>query len=167
MLTTLSSSATGGRPALGTGDNLTRSLTLEEESMPDLLDRITVEIRERLTACRAAVAEYERLEEALRALDGGGGSTPTTGTAPPRAAPRQSGPARRGASRRRAPRGANRDAVLRVVGERPGLTTVELAAVSGVARNTLYALLATMTRRGELQRRELPGGKSGYAIPRG
>ena len=136
--------------------------------MPDLLDRVAAEIRERLDASREAVAEYERLEAARRALDGDGSAPAGDRTRRQQgAAPLQSRPPQRRVARERAPRGANRDAVLRVVGERPGLTTAELAAASGVARNTLYALLATMTKRGELERRELPGGKTGYALPRG
>jgi MarR family protein len=137
--------------------------------MPDLLDRIKTEIHERLEESRAAVAEYERLEAARRALDGSGGSTATRGSArrTQRAAPRQRSTGRRGSARQRAPRGANRDAVLRVVSERPGVTTAELAVASGVDRNTLYALLANLTKRGELERRRLPGGKAGYAAPRG
>jgi Fic family protein len=137
--------------------------------MPDLLDRVTTEIRARLEASRAAVAEYERLEAALRALDGGGGSAATSGLTRREddALPGQRTTTRRGSTRKRAPRGANREAVLRVVSERPGVTAAELAAASGVERNTLYALLATLTKRGELERHELPGGKTGYALARG
>jgi hypothetical protein len=133
--------------------------------MPDLLDRIAAEIRERLDASRAAVAEYERLEAARRALDGsdGSGSPAVRPRRQQNAVPRQRRAGGTAWRAKRAPRGANREAVLRVVGERPGLTTAELAAASGVERNTLYALLATMTKRGELERRELPGGKTGYA----
>jgi len=66
--------------------------------------------------------------------------------------------------RRRASRGANREAVLRVVAERPGVTTRELAAASGVKGGTLSALLRTLTQRGELEKRALPGGRTGYAL---
>lgn len=135
--------------------------------MPDLLDRITAEIQDRLDASRSAVAEYERLEAARRALDGTDASVSGRRRRLENFAPRQQRAARRAPARKRARRGANREAVLRVVGERPGLTTAELAAASGVDRNTLYALLSTMTRRGDLERRELPGGKTGYAPPRG
>jgi hypothetical protein len=137
--------------------------------MPDLLDRVTAEIRDRLEASRAAVAEYERLEAARRALDGTDGSAPTGRRArrQPSSAPRRRSTPARGRARKRAPRGANREAVLRVVNERPGVTTAELAAASGVERNTLYALVATMTNRGDLERRELPGGKAGYTAGRG
>ena len=58
--------------------------------------------------------------------------------------------------RQRAPRGANRRAVLRVVGERPGVTAAELSVASGVHRGTLSALLRTLVGRGELEKRSLP-----------
>jgi hypothetical protein len=45
--------------------------------------------------------------------------------------------ARTTSARKRAPRGANREAVLRVVGERPGVSAPETAAVSGVSGGTL------------------------------
>ena len=69
--------------------------------------------------------------------------------------------------RARAPRGANREAVLAVVRDRPGVTTSELAAASGVSGGTLYALLRRLTDQGELAKRELPGGQTGYALASG
>jgi hypothetical protein len=74
------------------------------------------------------------------------------------------GPSAAKPPRRRASRGANREAVLRVVAERPGVTTRELAAASGVKGGTLSALLRTLTQRGELDKRALPGGQTGYAL---
>jgi hypothetical protein len=67
-------------------------------------------------------------------------------------------------ARWRAPRSADREAVLRVVAERPGVTTRELAAASGVEGDTLSALLRTLTQRGELGQRALPDGQTGYAL---
>lgn len=123
----------------------------------DLLDRIHAEIRERLAASRAAVDEYERLQAALAALgetsDGGGTQ-----------APRRRRAASAGAQPR-ARRGANREAVLSALAERPGVSAGELAAASGVSRTVLYNLLRTLSRRGELVRQELPGGGAGYALP--
>jgi DNA-binding IclR family transcriptional regulator len=40
--------------------------------------------------------------------------------------------------------------VLRAVQERPGATSAELAAVSGVQPSTLYALLTRLVNDGEL-----------------
>jgi hypothetical protein len=67
----------------------------------------------------------------------------------------------------RAPRGANREAVLRVVADRPGVTSGELADATGIKRATLSTLLGKLTRGGELERRELPSGQNGYALPAG
>src|SRR3954452_22172559 len=66
--------------------------------------------------------------------------------------------------RARAARGANREAVLAVVRERPGVTARELATASGVSGGTLYALLRRLAGQGELAKRELPGGQTGYAL---
>jgi len=54
--------------------------------------------------------------------------------------------------------------VLAVVRERPGVTASELAAASGVTGGTLYSLLARLTAQGELAKRDLPGGQTGYAL---
>jgi hypothetical protein len=170
----------------------------------ELLDRIHREIRERMTASRAAAREYERLQAALTALTGAGsraapgeprrgkpgvsaggsrgaaavkdgsGGAGASGRAV--AASGERAPTRRGGGRgrsgakasgraaRRAPRGANREAVLRVVADRPGVSSGELADATGVKRTTLSTLLATLTKRGELERRELPGGQRGYML---
>jgi DNA-binding MarR family transcriptional regulator len=72
---------------------------------------------------------------------------------------------RRGASARgRAPRGANRTAVLEVIGERPGVSARELATASGVGGGTLYALLRTLAERGEIDKEQLPSGYAGYTL---
>jgi hypothetical protein len=70
-------------------------------------------------------------------------------------------------ARARSPRGANREAVLAVVRERPGVSAGELAAASGVSGPTLYSLLGRLTARGEVAKRELPGGQAGYALASG
>jgi sugar-specific transcriptional regulator TrmB len=116
--------------------------------MAEILDRIHAEIRERLAAGRAAAEEYERLEAALAAL----GSAPE--------------PARRRPAKPRAPRGANREAVLRALEERPGASASELAAASGVDRTALYPLLSRLAERGEVSKEELPGGATGYRLVR-
>jgi hypothetical protein len=139
---------------------------LERSDLPDLLDRIQQEIRERLDASREAVREYERLQAALEALEGAARSASRDDRPQPTplARSRARRRARSAGSRGRAPRGANRDAVLKVVGERPGITTSELAAASGVAKPTLYTLLSSLTKQDVLQRQELPGGQYGYRV---
>jgi len=54
--------------------------------------------------------------------------------------------------------------VLRVTGERPGVTARELAAATQVTGGTLYTLLRRLTDEGTLEKRELPGGQAGYAL---
>lgn len=133
--------------------------------MADLLERIRVEISTRLSELRPLVDEHRRLDAALQAL---GERTSEDAVAPPARSPaRGSGRARAKAREgpgKRAPRGANREAVLRAVTDRPGATSAELATVSGVERNTLNGLLARLVRDGELQKRSLPTGRAGYAL---
>ena len=66
----------------------------------------------------------------------------------------------------RAPRGANREAVLRTVADRPGVTSGELADATGIKRATLSTLLGKLTKSGELERREQPSGLRGYSLAR-
>jgi DNA-binding IclR family transcriptional regulator len=54
--------------------------------------------------------------------------------------------------------------VLGVIGERPGVSARELAAASGVAGGTLYALLRTLGQRGEIDQQQLPSGHTGYTL---
>src|SRR4051812_39841105 len=133
--------------------------------MPDLLDRIHDEIRARLRASEAAAREYERLEAALAALSGD--AVATASGAPTakrgwvsqerRTTPR---PARR---TRRAQRGANRAAALRAIGEHPGTGVAELIEATGIGRGVLYNVLGRLTEQGEIVKRSLPGGRTGYA----
>jgi len=133
--------------------------------VPELLDRIRQEISTRLTELRPLVDEHARLDAAMHAL----GEAPKRSAVPSSAnSPRQA-KARAPKTppvkpRKRAPRGANREAVLRAAQERPGATAAELATVSKVDRNTLNALLARLVKAGELQTRELPTGRAGYML---
>jgi hypothetical protein len=74
--------------------------------------RILREIRARLTESRAAKGEYERLQAALSALNEGPAETPVQARAPRRTTT---------STRQRAPRGANREKALQVIGDRPGV----------------------------------------------
>jgi hypothetical protein len=130
------------------------------------------------TESDAATASATR--PARTARSGATGSRKPAGTGRGRKAASASTPKARGAAksapggrgtvkpvRARAPRGANREAVLAVVRDRPSVTTSELAAASGVTGGTLYALLRRLTDQGELAKRELPGGQTGYALASG
>jgi hypothetical protein len=83
---------------------------------------------------------------------------------PPFASPGR--PATKGTSprkqRTRAPRGANREAILSVVGERPGVTAAEISDVTKISRAVTYNTLAKLIEQGKLAKTELPGGQTGY-----
>lgn len=136
--------------------------------MPDLLDRIRTEMSARLAELRPLVDEYARLEAASQALDDAHDGTPAPATPTPAARSRSRGLKRTPATARgRAPRGANRLAVLRAAQDRPGATSTELATMSGVQANTLHALLARLVKSGELQKQTLPNGRTGYSLGHG
>jgi hypothetical protein len=130
--------------------------------MPDLLDRIRTEMSTRLAELRPLVDEHTRLDAALQALGDADSRTPVP--AAPAARSRSRGPQTPVTARKRAPRGANRLAVLRAAQDRPGATSAELATISGVQANTLHALLARLVKSGELQKETLPTGRTGYAL---
>ena len=124
--------------------------------MADLLDRVLREIGERKERSIAAVEESRRLEAALAALDPDRVEPSTT----PR--PRRS--RRRASPRRRAPRGANRDAILGAVSQRPAASAAEVADATGIARATVTSTLSKLVADGVLDRVELPPGGRGYRL---
>src|SRR5215207_1089187 len=122
----------------------------------DLLDRIVQEIRDRMEASRAAYEESERLELALAALE-----QPDRGASSEVGRRRGRGGGSSGRRRPRAAPGANREAIVAVVRERPGVTAGELAAATGIARPTVSSTVARLAASGALERTELPGGGVG------
>lgn len=127
-----------------------------------LLPRLKQEIEERLAELRPLIAEIEQLEAAKAALLAGG-------DAPAALAPRRAAkPARRASGRRaapkaapvkaaaekadgeRAPRGANRDAILKIVDERPGVSVAEIASVTKIAKPTVATTVSKLKREGVL-----------------
>jgi hypothetical protein len=68
--------------------------------------------------------------------------------------------------RERAPRGANRAAVLRAVGARGGVTMRELGMATGVKGSSLPKLVRTLTLRGELEKIVRPDGQIGFVLAR-
>jgi CRP-like cAMP-binding protein len=132
-------------------------------SVPDLLDGIREEMSARMSQLRPLVDEYGRLDAALQALGGIQRAAPAPASPAEvrtKSRARKTAPAK---PRKRAARGANREAVLRAARARPGATSAELAAVSGVERPSLSGLLARLVKSGELQTRALPTGRTGYA----
>ena len=107
------------------------------------------EVERQLDAYRPLLSEREQLQEAL--------SKPPFTDGKPKARP-----ATKGKSRTRAPRGANREAILNVVGERPGVTATEIADVTKISRAVTYNTLTKLVAQGQLTKTELPGGQTGY-----
>src|SRR3954447_13449249 len=110
-----------------------------------LLNRVRAEIRARLRELEPSVREYERVEAALGVLQdlgasrlADGGELGANATPPTPAARRPTG--QRRARPDPAPRGANRASVLRVLGERPGVSVNELSGAAGVGKPVLYTL---------------------------
>lgn len=147
-----------------------RAPTSKGEQVSDLLDRIRKELTTRVNELRPLHEEHARLEMALRALNEAGTSGSRAANSPQGNGRRRAGQKKTPAkphsanSRKRTPRGANREAVLRALHDRPGVSSAELAAVSGVERNTLYALLTRLVIEGELEKQALPSGRNGYAL---
>ncbi len=135
--------------------------------MPDLLDFIREQLRARLDELRPLVREYQRLQDAERAL-GDGPPTRAQRAAPAkRAQPRRSGGART-ASRRRssapAEREANRQKILDLVRQRPGITRAELKDAASLSGAGVAQNLRRMLDRGELREEALPGDTTGYRL---
>ncbi len=137
--------------------------------MPDLVAQIQRDIEQRLSELRPLLAEKDQLEAVLTALSTGGtngSSAPrVSAAAPPRArsAAAASAAARApyaGGKRRRAPRGANREAILAVVRERPGVSAAEVADVTNIAKPTVHTTISQLKRKGILQ----PEGANGVKL---
>jgi hypothetical protein len=153
--------------------------------MSDLLDRTQRAIALRLRELEPAVEEFERLQAAVAALDGLGGST--AGAASPRRAgsagrrrrpgrPRgsrsatakvadsaaaalaeKSAPAgkRRRGGKRRRAGGTRGIQAVSIITEHPGITIPELAKKMGINRTGLYRILPGPELEGKISRREL------------
>lgn len=118
--------------------------------MADLVGQIQRDIERRLAELRPLIEEKEQLESVLAALKNGHG-----GGAPARSAghsPASPGRAQYAAGKgRRAPRGANREAILNVVRERPGITASEVADITQIAKPTVHTTISQLKRKGILE----------------
>jgi hypothetical protein len=142
--------------------------------LTDLLDSIRARLRTRLGELRPLVREYERLQEADAALADGSPTSarragpPKRGSSRARQGEGRRGAARRTGSRRRssssAEREVNREKVLALVRERPGLTKAELKGAAGLSSAGVAQILRRMLDRGEVREEALPGGAIGYRI---
>jgi CRP-like cAMP-binding protein len=116
--------------------------------MTDFLDEKRREIESRLRELRPMVEEYNRLEQASRALAGVGGQAST----------RRRGARRATAGRRRRgrPRGSGTRSIqaLELVKAKPGITIRELADSMGIKANYLYRVMPTLEQEGKVKRRD-------------
>jgi hypothetical protein len=131
--------------------------------MADLLDSIQRQLRERLDELRPLVSEYERLQAAEAALGAGAFRRPTSAD---RGGERGSQPRRRAGGRTStsASREANREKVLALVGERPGITKAELREAAGLTGAGVAQNLRRLLASGQLREEALPAGQSGYRV---
>lgn len=113
---------------------------MADDDKPFDLKATRREIERRLRTLRPLAIEYERLTAAHAAI---------TATQPALQASRP----------RRAPRGANRDAILAAVRAQPGITSAQIAAATAINAPTVYATISQL-RRLELL---IPDGK-GYTL---
>src|SRR4051812_38393902 len=115
----------------------------------DLLTRIRNDIDKRLDELRPQVEEIPRLEAALKALDQADGR----GSARRKPASRRTPTtARRRSTRKRAPRGRNREAILRVISERHGVSAGEVANATKIAKPTVYSTISKLLKKGAVKR---------------
>ena len=121
----------------------------------DLLSRIRAEIDARLAELRPRVQEITRLEAALAAL---GKEASSRRAALPKARVR---PQPRRTPTHRAPRGANRAAILEAVSARPGASAAELAKVTGIKVTTVRTTLSSLVKAGAVEKDDI-GGVRGY-----
>lgn len=132
--------------------------------MADLVGQIQRDIEKRLQELRPLLEEKERLEAVLAALKNGYGA-PAPAAKRPRPAPTSSA-ARApyaGGKSRRAPRGANREAILSVVRERPGVSAAEVASITRIAKPTVHTTISQLKRKGILE----PEGSGGVKLAKG
>lgn len=130
--------------------------------MADLVGQIQRDIEKRLGELRPLIEEKEQLEAVLAALSGDYKRNGASSAPRPRA--RASSATARapyaGGKARRAPRGANREAILKVVGERPGISAAEVAEVTGIAKPTVHTTISQLKRKGILE----PEGTNGVRL---
>jgi len=132
--------------------------------MADLVGQIQRDIEKRLQELRPLIEEKEQLEAVLAALTNG---SSTAAPAAPRARAATTRPAARApyaaGKGRRAPRGANREAILSVVRERPGVSAAEVAEITRIAKPTVHTTISQLKRKGILE----PEGSGGVKLARG
>jgi CRP-like cAMP-binding protein len=125
--------------------------------MADFLDEKRREMQERLKELRPLVDEYHRLEAAIAALDGVGGSGGGSSTRTPRrraSSGTASGSGDNGNGRRGRPRGSGTRGkqALELVRTSPGITIPEIAEQMGIQQNYLYRVLPGLQKDGLIRK---------------
>ena len=117
--------------------------------MTDFLDEKRKEIESRLRELKPMVEEYNRLEQASRALAGVGSQTGSRRRAGRRASTI-------GRRRRGRPRGSGTRSIqaLELVKAQPGITIRELADAMKIKANYLYRVMPTLEQEGKVKRRD-------------
>lgn len=132
--------------------------------MADLVGQIQRDIEKRLQELRPLIEEKEQLEAVLAALTNGAPAAAAPAPRPRAATTRPAGRAPYAAGKgKRAPRGANREAILSVVRERPGVSASEVAAITRIAKPTVHTTISQLKRKGILE----PEGSGGVKLARG
>jgi len=125
-----------------------RPLVEEAERLEAAKDALLAEAAamERATRRRAArgtqrrVSAFPELNGAISSSAGRNGSASANGAAADMAADANG----------RAPRGANQDAILAVIEERPGVSVAEIASVTKIAKPTVATTVSKLKREGVL-----------------
>lgn len=112
--------------------------------MSPTVEEIRRTAQTRLSELEPLLTEAEQLRRLLAALDDG----------PPRRLSAVPATDRRAASRARdgrAPQGANKQLILAIVAERPGIAAPEIAAMTGLKRTVVASTISRLKRVGELE----------------
>jgi DNA-binding transcriptional ArsR family regulator len=132
--------------------------------MADLVGQIQRDIEQRLKELAPLIEEKDQLEAVLAALTGelDGRGTPAPRPTRPRANGASTGTRApyAGGKRRRAPRGANREAILKIVEQQPGVSASEVAEQTGIAKPTVHTTISQLKRKGILE----PEGANGVRL---
>ena len=133
--------------------------------MSDVIAKLRSEMQERLEEIEQELSHVQQLldeRERLRTAFEQPPFAPESARwrPAPRAAAAASAP-----GKPRAPRGANREAILTAVAERPGVTATTIADVTKISKAVTYNTLAKLVEQNLIEKTELPGGQTGYKTP--
>jgi hypothetical protein len=113
--------------------------------MPDSLDTIRKQVRDRMKELAPLVEEHRQLEAAMQALDSGTAAP----TRPPRSSRDGAGTATGRRGRRRGS-GTRATEALKLVEDNPGITIPQLAEAMGIKQNYLYRVMPSLAEEGKV-----------------